>query len=498
VGKKLAILIGVSEYKYQQDLPPCESDLELMVGIIKGSEKFDDLLILDKSPSSVEAKGKVANFIKSNQSSNIDEVFIYYTGHGARHGEDFIYLFSDFDSSKIEQTSLRNSEFDAMLKSLTPTLTVKVVDACQAGTEYVKSKTDLEVIFKKSSNESFNKTYFLFSSTSSQSSMALKGDYSVFTKSFAKSLICFEDQDIRYRDVMAYISDDVSVQKYQTPLFIQQADNTEVFCNASADLINEIKEKINYNSDLTLNEEAPQKEKEEHQDLSEEDKLIEAIRNKSKLYCDEEEAQRSLSSLINSALTFEWPSLLSSLYNIERENIQYLYELREVHSLKNIAKWIFESEEPYFVKILNVEEEYESKEKVEYEENHLAAISAIYGRQKRVEYQPVTKYRSVIDSFEFTAPSPSQAIIFNFSPKEEVLPWFKVLFTYAFSKKSLVLFYKYELEKEVSWNNRVIDNQNQWKVSHCELKNITSVNESVRDSLKDVSESLKEKIKQSL
>jgi hypothetical protein len=498
VGKKLAILIGVSEYKFQQDLPPCESDLELMTGIIKGSEKFDDLIVLDKSPSSVEAKGKIASFIKNNQSNQIDEVFIYYTGHGARHGDDFIYLFSDFDSSKVEQTSLRNSEFDAMLKSLTPTLTVKVVDACQAGTEYIKSKTDLEVIFKKSSSESFNKTYFLFSSTSNQSSMALKGDYSVFTKSFAKSLICFEGQDIRYRDVMAYISDDVNVKKYQTPLFIQQADNTEVFCTASNDLINEIKEKINTKSDLILQEELPQKEKEEYLELSEEEKLIEAVRNKSKLYCSEEEAQKSLSSLIDSVTNFDWPTLLSSLYEVEIENVQYLYELREIHPLKSIAKWIVESEEPYFVKLLNKEEEYESKEKVEYEENHLGALSAVYGRQKRTEYQPVTKYRKVIDSFEFTAPSPSQAVIFTFSPKEEVLPWFKVLFTYIFSKKSLVLFYKYELEKEVSWNNRIMDNQNQWKASHCELKDIRSINEAVNESLKDVSELLKEKIDQSV
>lgn len=116
----------------------------------------------------------------------------------------------------------------------------------------------------------------------------------------------------------------------------------------------------------------------------------------------------------------------------------------------------------------------------------------------RIEYQPVTKYRNVIDSFEFTAPSPSQAIVFTFSPNEEVLPWFKVLFTYVFSKKSLVLFYKYELEKEVSENNRIKDNQNQWKVSHCELKNITSINQSVQESLNDVSKSLKEEIKKSV
>jgi hypothetical protein len=498
VGKKIAILVGVSKYISQNDLPPCESDLELMTSIITGSEKFDDFVVIGNSPKSVEAKDKISGFIRQNQNKKIDEIFVYYTGHGARHGarhgDDFIYLFSDFDTSKVEQTSLRNSEFDAMLKSLTPELTVKVVDACQAGTEYIKSKNDLEVIFKKSSSESFNKTYFLFSSTSSQSSMALKGDYSVFTKSFAKSLISFEGQNIRYRDVMAYISDDSSVQKYQTPLFIQQADNTEVFCSASQDLINDIKAKVESKENTIAQSGLPLKDKEEQPELSKEDKLINAVRNKSKGFCSEDEAQKSLLGLIQSINDFSWPDLLSTLYKIEPESLQYIYQLRSMHPLKSIAKWIIDSEESYFAKVTYEDEEYETKEKVEYEANNLSALSAIYGKQKRIEYQPITKYRKVADSFEFTAPSPSQAMIINFTPKEEVLPWFKVLLTYIFSKDALILFYKYELEKEVSWNNRVLGNDNQWKISRCELKKIDSINDVINKSLQDISQSLKEEV----
>jgi len=57
------------------------------------------------------------------------------------------------------------------------------------------------------------------------------------------------------------------------------------------------------------------------------------------------------------------------------------------------------------------------------------------------------------------------------------------------------LFYKYELEKEVSWNNRVLGNENQWKISRCELKNTDSINDVINKSLQDISESLKEKVK---
>ena len=78
MGKKIAILVGVSKYISQNDLPPCESDLELMTSIIKGSEKFDDFIVIGNSPKSVEAKDKISGFIRQNQNKKIDEIFRPY------------------------------------------------------------------------------------------------------------------------------------------------------------------------------------------------------------------------------------------------------------------------------------------------------------------------------------------------------------------------------------------------------------------------------------
>ncbi|MDC4276235.1 caspase family protein, partial [Acinetobacter baumannii] len=200
--KNLAILIGVADYQYINKLSPCDRDVDLISNILDISGKYQDILLLDRSPISSIAKDQIAEFVRLHQEDDIDEIFIYYTGHGARIKDDFFYLFADFNEQRLEQTSLRNSEFDAMLKSLKPKLTVKVIDACQAGTEYIKSNQELQLIFDKSSKESFNKAYFLFSSSSVESSVALQ-DFSVFTKSFAKSLLSVEGQNIRYRDVMA-------------------------------------------------------------------------------------------------------------------------------------------------------------------------------------------------------------------------------------------------------------------------------------------------------
>jgi uncharacterized caspase-like protein len=125
--------------------------------------------------------------VRENEGQDIDELFFYYSGHGARRSDDFLYLFSDFNSSKTSQTSLKNSELDTMIKSLNPKLTVKVLDACQSGTEYIKSEEDLKMIFEKSSGNNFKKTYFMFSSATNQNSIA-DMDYSVFNKKLLRKL----------------------------------------------------------------------------------------------------------------------------------------------------------------------------------------------------------------------------------------------------------------------------------------------------------------------
>ncbi|MFZ2451675.1 MAG: caspase family protein [Methylovulum miyakonense] len=156
MSKRIALLIGVSNYENENNLPPCDADIDLMADIIESSGKYDATLILKDSPKSIDAMAKIRSFITDFQNpvSDIDEIFFYYTGHGAKHSDDFLFLFSDFNNSKINATSLSNDDLDGMLKSLNPKLTVKVVDACQAGIEYIKSEQaserNLENILEKS------------------------------------------------------------------------------------------------------------------------------------------------------------------------------------------------------------------------------------------------------------------------------------------------------------------------------------------------------------
>jgi len=482
--KNLAILIGVADYQHLNKLQPCSKDIDLISSILFASSKYEDILLLNNSPKSNEAKNKISEFIRKHQDSEINEMFVYYTGHGARSKDDFIYLFSDYSVPRQEQTSLRNSEFDSMIKSMKPILTVKVVDACQAGTEYIKADSELQLIFEKSSTESFNKAYFLFSSSSAEYSTALP-DFSVFTKSFAKSILNFDGQNIRFRDVMAYISDDQSVKRYQTPLFVQQADNTEIFLELTDELTTVISSKIgmsenqieetklleNSNDLLSTNN---------NEILSSEVLLINKIRDKSKHFCNEEEAQQVISSFGKRITGTSWGTFINAVYSIDHK---FENETLRLNSAKDLAKWIFKNDENYFTEITYADEPYEVQKKVEYEES--SAYASIFGR-KRVEYQPVTQYKQVINSYRLTAPCPFQSIIFSLDPNEEILPWFKVYVTLIFSKSKLTLFYKYEIQKEINWSVRSIEEVNEWKTVDCNLKNIIEVENSADYILEDI------------
>ncbi|WP_336028263.1 caspase family protein [Acinetobacter pittii] len=473
--KNLAILIGVADYQYINKLSPCDRDVDLISNILDISGKYQDILLLDRSPISSIAKDQIAEFVRLHQEDDIDEIFIYYTGHGARIKDDFFYLFADFNEQRLEQTSLRNSEFDAMLKSLKPKLTVKVIDACQAGTEYIKSNQELQLIFDKSSKESFNKAYFLFSSSSVESSVALQ-DFSVFTKSFAKSLLSVEGQNIRYRDVMAYISDDPNVKKHQTPLFIQQADNTEIFINISEEIIEVVSNLLNQN---TYYDELKDKEDQlmdASTDTDENDflsSLVKKVKNRGEDFCNEEEAQESINQLKIAFLNYEWAKDISEhLFDIELEfNATTPY----LESKTEIADWISESEEDYFTKLNYTQESYE----VDVPDTNLYRMVA-------GGYRTVTKYRDVLNGYRLTAPSPFQTLIIQFKPKEQILNWYKGFITLIFSKSKLTIFYKFEREKEKNWSERFIEEQNEWKTVDCSLKKIDEIHSIALQVMKDI------------
>ncbi|MDS0533104.1 caspase family protein [Klebsiella quasipneumoniae] len=224
---KLAVLIGVSEYTSQTNLSACKNDVSLVKTILDLSGEYTNILFIDNDTNTRQVKKRLSEFIQEYAGKEIDELFFYFSGHGFFNGDDFHYIMSDFDSTKLKSTSLENSELDIMMKSINPKLSVKIVDACNSGVSYIKDPVALNKHIDDS-KLGFSKCYFMFSSEDAQSSFA-DANLSFFTKAIGEAVAYSEENSIRYKDIIDFVSDKFSRNENQSPVFVNQASFTEIF-----------------------------------------------------------------------------------------------------------------------------------------------------------------------------------------------------------------------------------------------------------------------------
>ena len=133
---KIAIILAVSQYQNTSCLPGCVLDGQLVATLLSETNKYSEVLLIDKNTSSVSVKEKLSELIENNKGRAFDEVVFYYTGHGDFRNNEFYYILSDFDSARYRQTTLSNSELDNLIRQMSPDLTVKIIDACHSGMTY--------------------------------------------------------------------------------------------------------------------------------------------------------------------------------------------------------------------------------------------------------------------------------------------------------------------------------------------------------------------------
>jgi Caspase domain len=300
----IGIVIGVSDYQKVSSLPGCRADAQSIKQLLDLSNKCDDILFISENTYSKDVKSQLTAFVKKHESNKINEVIFYFSGHGLFDENEFYYVLSDYTETKTKQTSLENSELDNLLKSLSANLTVKIVDACQAGTRYIKDP-DVFRKYLKQSEQQFDKCYFFYSSQNNQSSYQSE-NISDFTSSFLNAFITRPNQDIRYKDLMDSISDDFSSNLKQTPFFVFQGNYTETFGYITEDIAAALKRIITI----------PNDSEEKQADISLKS-LVELIQDEAKLYCTQEEAIIATKKLEQAIKNFKFSSEIDSIFNIK-------------------------------------------------------------------------------------------------------------------------------------------------------------------------------------
>ena len=330
----IGIVIGVSEYQNSSTLDGCLNDAKAVKQLLDLTNKCEDTLYITENTESSSVKSKIAAFVKKYQNEQIEEVIFYFTGHGLFEDEEFYYVLSDFNSSKKKQTSLENSELDNLLRSLSASLTVKIVDACQSGTRYIKDPDAFEKYLKKS-EQNFDRCYFFYSSQNDQYSYQ-NDAVSDFTAGLIKTFIDRPEQEVRYKDIMDSLSDEFSANTKQTPFFVMQGTYTEQFGYVTAEVADALKLSLNVGTDAGGEQEDTHKS------------LIQLVEEQATLYCTEDEAVTSVGNISKWFSSFHLPEIMDKLYTLE---INTSSEPNINLSKEYVGKFLSECDIDYLVSI---------------------------------------------------------------------------------------------------------------------------------------------------
>lgn len=223
-----AILIGNAHYTRQQDLVCCQEDIVAMRALLEATGRFDEIVsVLDADGDRMQAA--IRDALELDQSH--EEVFIYFSGHGAQIGSEFFYCGSDFDSVKPHRTGLSHTTLHDLLRPAKPDLLVKVTDACSSGTLLIK--TDRHAI--PISKDGFRNVIQLSSSLEDQSSFGGE-PLSEFTRSFLEACLTKTDGPVFYGDIINALRDKFIENDDQTPFFVSQGTGRELLSDDATKL----------------------------------------------------------------------------------------------------------------------------------------------------------------------------------------------------------------------------------------------------------------------
>lgn len=228
----LALIIGIDKYDRLPHLPACANDLTIMHETLKATNKYQEIKLIG-SACAADTKQNLRDFFSKYASvSNIDEIFIYFSGHGG-YQDDALYCCSDFDEKRAATTSISNTELDDLLRSANPKVAVKVIDACQSGAPYIK---DTGSSFVKSIKASKLSSFICMASSQHDQNSYASSSYSFFTDAWTSAALSKSTGTILYRDIQAALADAFASVPDQTPFFVNQGSGLEVFSTVTEEM----------------------------------------------------------------------------------------------------------------------------------------------------------------------------------------------------------------------------------------------------------------------
>ncbi|WP_417354261.1 caspase family protein [Flavobacterium sp.] len=432
----IAIIIGVSEYTDKQNnLPGCQKDAFIINEVINKAAKYDNILYINESISSAKLKEKFTEFISEQKTNDIEELFFYFTGHGEFIEDEFYYILSDFNDTKRKQTSLQNNEVDSLFKTLKPNLVIKVIDACQSGKAYIKESDVVDKYFNKTGSQ-YNNCYFLHSSLNTQSSYQTD-TISDFTSSFIHAIKQHTTKDIRYKDIIDFISDEFEKKPLQTPFFVVQADYTEKFCTIS-DILKEYLKDVDSESDLGQTDKVGVV-------------LLNKIKEDATQYFTKDQALMLIDEMRKK---FEQLTISEELHNIFDLSISFSDSYSDIVQKNIIGQWLDDNPHDFFAKST-----FKTVKKGRY--NPVSSFLSLRDFSKYNE----DDYEVIRSGFEIEVEVPYKTIVFILESKYPNVESFTLRIIYFLSKRSIRFFYFITNYETKNWDEKVMNSKIEWRTS---------------------------------
>ncbi|MFH0728206.1 MAG: caspase family protein [Pseudomonadota bacterium] len=485
---KIACLLGVSKYKTINELQACENDIALMNSVLESTGEYEQILCIAGNQESSKVKQQLVSFFTQFQGQQIDQALFYYTGHGDFNGTEFSYLLSDYDPSRKKQTAIENTELDNWIRLLKPVLTVKIIDACHAGVQYIKDPDVFEK-FMQSTPKSFSSCYFLFSSLKEQYSYQDQR-LSDFTKCIVESISDFAGTEMRFKDIIDYVSDYFVANAKQTPFFITQATNTELFTAVDSSL----REKMRGYLGIYCPTPTPSEKAEADHSITSSISLLDLVKADAERYCSKDEVLSLLKHCQTYLAEKKYSDDTYGLYDIEFIGLPSIES--EVPRIVNIGKWLSENKNDYFAEPTYRQENYDEEIEVPVRRNTLSAyLSVMQSLSPQYEIRTVTRTRSVITGFRLTQESETSAFRITAKPRFQNLSWHDCHAAFVFSKIEIRFFYLFSTFREQNWDKRNRQPEENWRTFVASLKSEKAVDDALRQIVETFEDHVMEPIK---
>jgi len=429
----LAIILSVSKYKIPgNDLPASKNDGEIINSILTTSAKYDHILYIKDNQSSIEVKDQLDDFFTKYRGQEINEFFFYYSGHGDFSNDKFYYLLSDYDEKKKNQTTIQNEYFDDLIRSLEPELVVKVVDACQSGARYIKDFDILPKYFNESKS-GFKNCYFMFSSLSSQYSYQ-DDNLSFFTKSFIEAIKVHTKEEISFKNIIEYISDEFENIGDQTPFYVIQAQMTEKFCKYNSEL-------RAYLNKLLIEELGLQSEEKK---IS----ILDLVTANAKEYVDKKGAIKSMEFCQKEFVKINIDKEINELYDFE---VVFSFDHNSLEGSSSISNWLESKPHDFFAKPL-----------ITWDGEHVG-------------------YDVILED------SPYTSIVIEIISKYPNLKSYKCNISVLISKKEILFFYSILRYLESGWDNKEPDLEDiKWTFIRAKISEDADMRLKIKNIFKDI------------